>query len=57
MRKTVASFLDDSDVSARKISDQSGRARDSMAQDRYLGCPRWSGGSASAGFARNCGAR
>lgn len=37
LRKTVASFLDDSDVSARKISDQLGHARVSMTQDRYLG--------------------
>jgi integrase len=37
LRKTVASFLDDSDVSARKISDQLGHSRVSMTQDRYLG--------------------
>lgn len=35
--KTVANFLDDSDVSTRKISDQLGHARVSMTQDRYLG--------------------
>lgn len=37
LRKTVASFLDDADVSARKISDQLGHAKISMTQDRYLG--------------------
>ena len=37
LRKTVASFLADSDVSARKISDQLGHARVSTTQDRYLG--------------------
>jgi integrase len=37
LRKTVASFLDDSDVSIRKISDQLGHSRVSMTQDRYLG--------------------
>jgi integrase len=37
LRKTVASFLDNSDVSARKISDQLGHARVGMTQDRYLG--------------------
>ena len=37
LRKTVASFLDDADVSARKISDQLGHARVSMTQDNYLG--------------------
>lgn len=37
LRKTVASFLDDADVSARKISDQLGHAKVSMTQDRYLG--------------------
>jgi integrase len=37
MRKTVASFLDDANVSTRKISDQLGRAKVSMTQDNYLG--------------------
>jgi integrase len=37
LRKTVASFLDDADVSTRKISDQLGHARVSMTQDKYLG--------------------
>ncbi len=37
LRKTVATFLDDADVSARKISDQLGHAKVSMTQDRYLG--------------------
>ena len=37
LRKTVASFLDDADVSTRKISDQLGHAKISMTQDRYLG--------------------
>jgi integrase len=37
MRKTVASFLDDADVSTRKISDQLGHAKVSMTQDHYLG--------------------
>ena len=37
LRKTVASFLDDANVSARKISDQLGHARVSMTQDKYLG--------------------
>jgi integrase len=37
LRKTVASFLDDAQVSTRKISDQLGHARVSMTQDRYLG--------------------
>jgi integrase len=37
LRKTVASFLDDAHVSARKISDQLGHAKVSMTQDRYLG--------------------
>ena len=37
LRKTVASFLDDADVSTRKISDQLGHAKVSMTQDRYLG--------------------
>ena len=37
LRKTVASFLDDSNVSVRKISDQLGHAKISMTQDRYLG--------------------
>jgi integrase len=37
MRKTVASFLDDAQVSTRKISDQLGHSRVSMTQDTYLG--------------------
>jgi len=37
LRKTVASFLDDAQVSTRKISDQLGHAQMSMTQDRYLG--------------------
>jgi integrase len=37
LRKTVASFLDDSQVSARKISDQLGHSNIRMTQDRYLG--------------------
>jgi len=37
LRKTVASFLDDAAVPARKISDQLGHARVSMTQDHYLG--------------------
>ena len=37
LRKTVASFLDDGDVSIRKISDQLGHSQVSMTQDRYLG--------------------
>jgi integrase len=37
LRKTVASFLDDADVSTRKISDQLGHSKISMTQDRYLG--------------------
>ena len=37
LRKTVASFLDDAEVSTRKISDQLGHAKISMTQDRYLG--------------------
>lgn len=37
LRKTVASFLDDSHVSSRKISDQLGHANIRMTQDRYLG--------------------
>ncbi|GLY27436.1 site-specific integrase [Kineosporia sp. NBRC 101731] len=37
LRKTVASFLDDADISTRKISDQLGHAKVSMTQDRYLG--------------------
>lgn len=36
LRKTVASFLDDSNVPARKISDQLGHANIRMTQDRYL---------------------
>jgi integrase len=37
MRKTVASFLDDAEVSTRRISDQLGHAKVSMTQDHYLG--------------------
>jgi hypothetical protein len=37
LRKTVASFLDDANVSTRKISDQLGHSKISMAQDHYLG--------------------
>jgi len=37
LRKTVASYLDDADISARKISDQLGHAKVSMTQDKYLG--------------------
>jgi integrase len=37
LRKTVASFLDDSHVPARKISDQLGHSNIRMTQDRYLG--------------------
>lgn len=37
LRKTVASFLDDSNVAVRKISDQLGHSKISMTQDRYLG--------------------
>ncbi len=37
VRKTVASFLDDAQVSTRKISDQLGHSRVSMTQDAYLG--------------------
>jgi integrase len=37
LRKTVASFLDDANVSTRKISDQLGHVRVSMTQDKYLG--------------------
>lgn len=37
LRKTVASFLDDADVSTRRISDQLGHSKVSMTQDRYLG--------------------
>ena len=37
LRKTVASFLDDADVSTRKISDQLGHAKASITKDRYLG--------------------
>lgn len=37
LRKTVASFLDDAAVSARRISDQLGHSKVSMTQDRYLG--------------------
>jgi integrase len=37
LRKTVASFLDDADVSTRRISDQLGHSTVGMTQDRYLG--------------------
>ena len=37
IRKTVTSFLDDADVSTRKINDQLGHAKVRMTQDRYLG--------------------
>lgn len=37
LRKTVASFLDDSNISARRISDQLGHSNIRMTQDRYLG--------------------
>ena len=37
LRKTVASFLDDADVSTRRISDQLGHSKVSMTQDPYLG--------------------
>lgn len=37
LRKTVASFLDDANVSTHKISDQLGHFKVSMPQDRYLG--------------------
>jgi integrase len=37
LRKTVASFLDDADVSIRKISDQPGHSKINMTQDRYPG--------------------
>jgi integrase len=37
LRKTIASFLDDANVSTRKISDQLGHSKISMTQDRYLG--------------------
>ncbi|OJG06643.1 Tyrosine recombinase XerD [Pseudonocardia autotrophica] len=37
LRKTVASFLDDANVTVRKISDQLGHSKISMTQDRYLG--------------------
>ncbi|MBW0102536.1 tyrosine-type recombinase/integrase [Pseudonocardia sp. KRD291] len=36
LRKTVASFLDDSNVAVRKISDQLGHSKISMTQGRYL---------------------
>lgn len=37
LRKTVATFLDDANISARKISDQLGHSNIRMTQDRYLG--------------------
>lgn len=37
MRKTVASVLDDAQVSTRRISDQLGHANVSMTQNHYLG--------------------
>jgi hypothetical protein len=39
LRNMVASFLDDANESTRRISDQLGHSRVSMAQDRYLGRP------------------
>ena len=35
--KTVASYLDDSHVTVRKISDQLRHSKINMTQDRYLG--------------------
>jgi hypothetical protein len=37
LRKTVVSYLDDNEVSARKVSDQLGHKEVSTTQDRYLG--------------------
>jgi integrase len=37
LRKTVASFLDDADVSTRKISDQLGHSKVSMTGIVILG--------------------
>jgi integrase len=37
LRMTVATFLDDADVSPRKIADQLGHSKVSMTQDVYLG--------------------
>ena len=37
LRNTVASFLDNANVSTRKISDQLGHSKVSMTQDCYLG--------------------
>jgi integrase len=36
-RKTCATLLDESDLSARQIADQLGHAKVSMTQDHYLG--------------------
>ena len=36
-RKTVATFLDDSGLSALTVADQWGHARSSMTQDVYMG--------------------
>ncbi|MDT7586728.1 MAG: hypothetical protein QOE32_4278, partial [Pseudonocardiales bacterium] len=36
-RKTCATILDESDLSARQIADQLGHAKVSMTQDNYLG--------------------
>src|SRR3954466_2341741 len=38
-RKTCATLLDESELSARQIADQRGRAAVSMTQDNYLGRP------------------
>jgi integrase len=37
MRKTVATLLDDAQVSTREISDQLGHSNVSMTHDKYLG--------------------
>jgi integrase len=37
LRKSVASFLDDAQVSTLQISDQLGHSKVSMTQDVYLG--------------------
>jgi integrase len=37
-RKTTATILDQSGLSARVIADQLGHARPSMTQDVYMGC-------------------
>ena len=36
-RKTCATILDESELSARQIADQLGHAKVSMTQDNYLG--------------------